>query len=177
MALPLILAGAGLATNIVSKWQAGRQANKAERAIEANWKEGKSFYDREYNKDFLDTSVAKSVSNRIKANARTQGEAANNAAARGGATADQATAQKAQVQKTSNDAIAKVAGMGTQYKAGLRNDYMRNLRDYTNAKVGINQQRAESWMNVAENAGNLATAGLEAAGNSDTPLFGKKKTA
>lgn len=160
--IPLIAGGAGLAMNLIAQQQAGKAAKESDKLIDQRLKENKSWYNSEKNKDFTDTAAAKGVFNQVKQRTKRQGEAANNSAARSGATTDQVIAQKKGIQESNNDAVSRIASMGTAYKQGIRRDYLSNLNNYTGAKIASKNKRAESWMNVASNAGKLIGSGIEA---------------
>lgn len=164
MPVPLILAGASLALKGAAHIKSARENQRVENLNNTRYNQIEAWRNSEMGKDFMDTSVAKSAFTRLKTVQKTQGEAANNAAARSGATTDQALATKSAIQKSTGDTITSIAGMGTQYKSGVEDRYFSRLRDIDNDAMKVQGAKQASLMNFASNAGTLASQSLESDG-------------
>lgn len=175
MPIPILIAGASLAMKTLAHARSAKVNNQMMADNNGRMKQLDTWRKSELGKDFMDTSAAKSVFTRLKSREKQQGEAANNAAARGGATTDQALATKSAIQKNTGETISRIAGMGTQYKSSINDKYFSRMRSLDRTKLGLQQQKNQNIMNFASNAGKLGSAALQSDGAVEwMDNFGKK---
>jgi hypothetical protein len=159
-----LIAGLGISAlaSGAAMFESGRQARKNDRMLNKMFKETTSWRDRELNKDFLETGVAKSAITLLNRKAKKDNEAAGNNNAASGATTDQALANRGKINEGYSNAVTKIAGMGTQHKENIRRDADNRIMGIRHMQMNNNTQKAQSCMNLANNVSNLGSAGIEA---------------
>ena len=144
--------GAGIASGI-----AGRKAAKRnERILNRAQDRAQDWYDQEYYSDFTQRSDAQAALNSARKILddrynRTQGSAAVT-----GATDESVAQQKAANNQVIADVTSNIAERADAYKEQVRSNYENQLSAIDEARMGVNNQRAQ---NVATAAGGLAQAG------------------
>lgn len=106
--------------------------------------------------DFLDSDVARSAVGLMQRQAKEQNDMMNNQVAATGGTAEAAVAGKAAVASKMDEAIARLAGYGSQYKQANEQNYLLNKGALVGQQNALSQMRQESWSNFGKNAGSLA---------------------
>jgi len=150
---PLFLLGgplgqfAGLVS--ASYKMAGNAQNRAEGIVDKQIADLGSWYKRESGQNFLDTESVQSALAQLRSSLaetfRTQG---NQISATGG-TAEAALAGRTQANKNYSDAVSKLVGYNTDRKDQLSRDYQYRLGQWLNSKMGLENQKAQNWSNVA----------------------------
>lgn len=158
--------GAGIASGI-----AGRKAAKRnERILNRAQDRAQDWYDQEYYSDFTQRSDAQAALNSARKILddrynRTQGSAAVT-----GATDESVAQQKAANNQVIADVTSNIAERADAYKEQVRSNYENQLSAIDEARMGVNNQRAQ---NVATAAQGVAQAGQALGGGiSDKILSG-----
>lgn len=151
----------GLAGSVFGAIKSG-QANRAnQRILNKQLTEART----DANRSFLDTATARDA---VKQNNEALVDARKNVAGRAaitGASDESAVASNSAVTKNYNNAVSRLAGMGTQYQ--------QRAKDRTNSllgvQMGINSKQGESASALGANALGLAgtiamTAGMQGGG-------------
>lgn len=162
LTLGTIAAATGLASQIGGAIGSAKARKAEEKRINTRQRENQAFYDRESNKDFFDTNVARSAITQLDKSADKAVEQADTAAARAGGTSDSKLATRGRVQEAKQGALTDLAGQGTQYKANLRSEHQGQQRFYDQAYSDLQEKKAESFANLGEKGGDLFGKGLTA---------------
>jgi hypothetical protein len=132
-----------------------RANNKIDEQLRRRRSELDTWYDKEYNTPFLDTTQGKSAIQTL----RTQYDdmmkktAQNNAISGASDEMKVATADKAQ--RGYADSINKIAGYGTEYQDAIR-------REYTGQKIGLDNLEAQNLQGKSQNWSNLMSNAMNA---------------
>lgn len=127
-----------------------------------------SWYNNSANRDFLNTSMGKSMSSLIDNQSDQQTNRMEGNAAVMGATESSKLAQSSTIQSGVNDAISKLTQYGTQYNDNLRNNYFSKMMSLQ-AKIGEHQMgeqqvRAQRRQQNFDNTMAVVGAGTDIAG-------------
>lgn len=147
-------AGAGIATSIFGGMAASKAAKEAEkRQREAEAKE-KSWYNRRYYEDYIDTAAGQNLVRRAKDYAKEQWKKAAGAQAVAGGTDAATQMAKDAGNKMVGDTIADIAATDQQRKAEV--DKMHRQAEAQFAQMDMNRemQRAKNITNAAQSASN-----------------------
>jgi hypothetical protein len=164
-----IQGGVGLLGKIGGLIGSASANKKHERAfgglLENKKNEVAGIFDQQLNQDFLDTDVAKSALNRI--NETMQGSLQRNESAMAGATDEAKIAGRTAVNKTYNESLSNLTGLGTQYRDSMRQQKMQAMMGLFGMEAqnmkDTHEQKQETWKNLmansndtGKNAGDLA---------------------
>jgi hypothetical protein len=160
---------------------------QANRAIEADVSRQKSelqsWYDKEYNQNYLDTDEAKSTIQILRNQMAEQLKKVdqNNAIRGASDEARVATADRLNQRMGSN--VTQLAGYGTRYKDSMRREYQGLNQRLNELQLGILQNKSQNWANFGTSAMNFGIGAAEAGGtgafnewdNSISNFWKKKK--
>lgn len=150
----------GMGTKIFSAIRGG-QANRAtQNLINRQIQDNEAFYNNRVNRDFMDTSVAKGLAERLRKNLEKSNRTVESKSAALGGTAEAEIAAKSRNQENYNDAVNQLASNATQYQQGQEAIYQNAKNNTLNAQIGLNQQKAQNAANLASNAGQLISGAL-----------------
>jgi len=163
--LSVIAGGVGLLGKIGGLFGSRKDNKKHEREfgnlIQGKKNEVAGIFDQQLNQDFLDTDVAKSALNRI--NETMQGSLQRNEGVMAGATDEAKIAGRTAVNKTYNESLSNLTGLGTQYRDSMRQQKMQAMMGLFGMEAqnmkDTHEQKQETWKNLMENsndAGNNA---------------------
>lgn len=161
--------GAGIAAigSIASGISARRAAKKAEKQIGKQLAENDRWYAQEKGTNFLDTDSARSTLALLRRQNQQQTEAMNNNAVKAGASDEAKVATAAGLNQNYANAASQIAGMGTQYKENLRQDYMNRRDSLNNQLQQVQQQKAQAtsdMINSFSQAGSGFISGMNIGG-------------
>lgn len=138
-----------------------RQLNKIQKGLEEKKDALTKEYTQEKNTNFLDTDTASATLALLRRQNQQQTEAMNNNAVKAGASDEAKVATAAGLNRNYADAVSQIAGMGTQYKQNLKNNYQAqvNAVDDSIQNIQLQKVQASSDMinNIASKAGNLGS--------------------
>lgn len=138
---------------------AGRKAAKRnERILNAAEDRAKQWYDQEYYSDYTQRSDAQAALNAARTILDDRYRKTAGAAAVTGATDESVAQQKAANNQVLADVTSSIAERADAYKEQVRANYENQLNAIDNARMGVNNQRAQ---NVAATAGEFAKAGKQ----------------
>lgn len=138
--------GAGVSAlgTLFSGLSARRQARKAERQLEQR----KEALDKEYahdkNTNYLDTESARSTLALLRRQNQRQQEALNNNAVKSGASDEAKVAAAGRLNESYADAVSQIAGMGTEYKQRLKENYQSRSDALDDALLNVKLQKAQA---------------------------------
>lgn len=162
------LAGVGLASSLLGASKAAKANKKAQQAVDAQIAENEAIYNNNVNRSFLDTAAAKGALEHIRRQYEKANDIADNKGVVTGASPEAVIAQKSANNEALNDVTSQIAEQGTAYQDSQTNQYRQTASQLAGAKIGLEQQKAQSGANLISNAGNLlgtaATLGLGAKG-------------
>lgn len=152
--------GAGLGTigSIYGMYKSAQEG----KAMQARLDREQADLDYVFNKgrgtDFLDSDVARSSIGLMQREAKDNNAMLNNQLVATGGTAEQAVASKGVVADGISEAVARLAGYGSQYKQANEQNYLMQKSGLVGKMNQLSQMRQDSWSNFGKNAGSLADA-------------------
>ena len=169
--IPLIVAlaaqGGQIGAQAASNQKAGIERRRYEDELKGRINDLNSWFEPEYNRDFLTTDVAQSAIGGLISNQDRQVQALNNAAASGGATQEANIAAKGKLNENFADAIGRLLGYGTNYKQGLRQQYDYRLQSLYQPIDQLSQQKISDYGNFSNNVAQAGNSVSLAAGMID----------
>lgn len=162
----LIGSAVGALGSLFSGISARNQARKAEKQLEQRKAELQSEYAQEKNTDYLDTETARSTLALLRRQNKRAQEALNNNAVKSGASDEAKVAAAARQNENYANAVSQIAGMGTQYKQRLKENYQQRLDSLDNALYSTQMSKAQATSDmiggITNAVGGMLTAyGLE----------------
>ena len=123
----------------------GRAQNKALKGYSemygAKLKELDGFFEDEYNRDYMDTSMGKVFSNLISQKMQEQGQQNDQKAAITGGTTESKIAGSSAIQQNMGDAFSQLSQHATTYRDRLKNNHFSQMMQLNQAKAGMEMQR------------------------------------
>ena len=129
----LIGSAVGALGSLFSGIGARKQARKAEKQIHERKDALTTEYAQDKNTDYLDTEAARSTLALLRRQNRRAQEAMNNNAVKSGASDEAKVAAAARQNENYANAVSRIAGMGTQYKQRLKENYQTRMDSLANA--------------------------------------------
>lgn len=173
----LIGAGIGVGGSILGKFKEADARNKYEDWVDKQSEKLESWYAKESGTDYLDTAEGRSAASGLRKTLKENTEKSEEGAIKTGGSHESDVATRDQVFESLGDSYRKIAGLGTQRKANLRNIYENRKGQLDSQKANTMQGKAESWGTFANNAGgtigNWIKTGAEAGAFDD--MFSKDK--
>lgn len=162
----LIGSAVGALGSLFSGISARNQARKAEKQLEQRKADLQSEYAQEKNTDYLDTETARSTLALLRRQNKRAQESLNNNAVKSGASDEAKVAAAARQNENYANAVSQIAGMGTQYKQRLKENYQQRLDSLDNALYSTQMSKAQATSDMIggiTNAvgGMMAAYGLE----------------
>jgi len=146
----------------------GGQANRATQdLLNKQMEENEAFYNLNVNRDFLETNVAKGISERLRKDLEKATKTIESKGETIGATAEEKIAEKSDLQESYNENISRLAEGATQYQQGQEAMYRSEKGRLVDQQMALNQQRAEQAANLAANAGSVMSTGATLTGFED----------
>lgn len=164
VALAGIGAGLSLAGNVYSGIKSAKAVKEQKGLINDFDGDIQSWYDTNYNQDFLGTNVASSILTRSQQQLRDANMAAENKGAVTGATTEANLASKTANQKQYANNINRLAAMGTARQGQVEGRYMAAKPFVLSQKTGMLDKDIESAQNMAQNSGNLMDSVMDLTG-------------
>lgn len=140
----LISAGVGAIGSLVSGLSARSKAKKAEKQLLERKDALNKEYAQDKNTDYLDTEAARSTLALLRRQNRRQTEAMNNNAVKSGASDEAKVAAAGRLNDSYADAASRIAGMGTQYKQRLKENYQRRRDSIDDQLTQVQMQKAQA---------------------------------
>lgn len=140
----LIGSAVGALGSLFSGISARNQARKAEKQLEQRKADLQSEYAQEKNTDYLDTETARSTLALLRRQNKRAQEALNNNAVKSGASDEAKVAAAARQNENYANAVSQIAGMGTQYKQRLKENYQQRLDSLDNALYSTQMSKAQA---------------------------------
>lgn len=169
-----VLAGLSAVSSLIGALQSAQQNKAVDAQLQQRQSELDSWYNREYNQNYLDTDEAKSVIQFLNNQKAEQMKKLAQGNAIKGASDETRVATADKLNRSMGDQITRLAGMGTQRK------YLTD-RQYQNLKFGLDQaeqqnlmRKSQNWTNFMTNAANAGMGFVEAGANGAFEDWDKK---
>ena len=140
----LISAGVGAIGSLFSGLSARSKAKKAEKQLLERRDALNKEYAQDKNTDYLDTEAARSTLALLRRQNRQAQEALNNNAVKSGASDEAKVAAAARQNENYANAASRIAGMGTQYKQRLKENYQRRRDSIDDQLTQVQMQKAQA---------------------------------
>lgn len=121
-----------------------KQLGKIEKGLQEKKDNLTKEYTQEKSTNFLDTDTARSTLALLRRQNQQQNEAMNNNAVKTGASDEAKVAMAAGLNRNYADAASQIAGMGTQYKQNLKNNYQAQVNAVDDSIRNIQLQKAKA---------------------------------
>lgn len=158
--LPLALAALGLLGTGVGMIGSAQQNKKFDQYLSGRSKDLQSSFDRDYNRNYLDTDIGQSTSRLLQ---NQFGESLKNlskSAVAGQNTVEARVGAADKLGENYSDALLRLAGYGTQYKDNLRQEFNRRDDALQNLYGQNIQAKVQNFSNLANNSMNAMTTAL-----------------
>lgn len=150
--LPMLISGGlSLASNLFAGAQNAKKGREMDRIIKARSDDLTGWYKNNYYKDFMETDTALSTLSNLKSQMGDSLKNLSGNAVKRGATTESNVASRGELMKQYARAINQLAGYGTQYKRGIRQDYMQNMSYLDQLRLNRLQGGQQSISNMAGN--------------------------
>ncbi|MDE5944561.1 MAG: hypothetical protein K2G93_03125 [Rikenella sp.] len=160
--------GAGVSAlgTLFSGLSARKQAQKAEKQLLQRKDALNKEYAHDKNTNYLDTESARSTLALLRRQNQRQQEALNNNAVKSGASDEAKVAAAGRLNDSYADAVSQIAGMGTEYKQRLKENYQNRADSLDDALLNVQMGKAQATNEMigqfAQTAGGFLSAyGLE----------------
>ena len=165
-----IIGGVGSAVaGIVSGNATRKAAKRNDRLLDERQQRAQEWYEKEYNADFTQRSDAQAALTSARKLLDERYSNAQGAAAVAGATDESLAQQKAAANRTLDYVTSSIAQRADAYKEQVRANYENRQNQIDQARMGVNNQRAQA---TAQAASGLAQAAQSMGGAVDDKLFG-----
>jgi len=152
----LLSAGIGAAGNIFGQAKSAKANQKYDSYLKGMNSRLDNWYNKEYNTNYLDTEEAKAVIRQLLEQAKQANEDMASKSAVTGDSAEKQVAQKDKLNKNMAGAMTRMAGMGTQRKENVQNQYMNRLGQLDQLKLQNLNQKSQNWNQFGQNASGVA---------------------
>lgn len=165
----IVGAGLGLTASAIAARRTAKLNKKRQALVDQRRQDLQRWFDKEYNKNIMDTDYGRAVQTSIEQNTNKANQQVANTAAITGATDESQIAAKANINENTTGALANVAAQGYGRKEGVRQEYVGRQTGLDRGQSDIWDMTAQNWANVAKNANNFLSdtqtmAGLGEAG-------------
>lgn len=158
-----IIGGIGsAAAGIIAGNATRKAANRNAKLLQEAENDAKSWYEKEYNSNFLDRSDARAAIARTREILNERYKQAEGSAAVTGATEESVARQKAAANQALADVTSNIAERADAYKDAVRANYENQQANFLAQKTAVNNQKAAA---TAQAASGLAQA-AQSLGNS-----------
>ena len=149
----LSLLGPGLKTigNVYSLYQSSKINKAREKKIKQRERELSDWFNKEYNKNILDTDYAKAIESQTKDRLKEINKRAASDAAILGATDESKIAQKSNIQEGIEQTQQAIAATGEARKEGVRREYIGRQAGIDSQLEDVAQQKLQNWENFQKN--------------------------
>lgn len=168
---PISAAGTvlSLGTKIFSAIKQGKLNKENQQIIDNQGDELQSWYDKEKNSNFADSSIGKAILEKTLENIRQRRQQSTQAAVITGGTDEARLAAEAANQEQFTGVANNLAQMGQQRADAVQGQYMQQKDNLNQQKIALNMDKANQLSNLAGNADSvLGGLGANAAINAET---------
>lgn len=142
------------------------QANRDMDSQLANQKsELQTWYDTQYNQNYLDTDEAKSTIQILRNQMAEQMKKVDQNNAIKGASDEARVATADKLNQRVGQNMTQLAGYGTRYKDAARREYQFMKQNLDNMELRNLQNKSQNWSNLGNNAMSLGIGAAEAGGS------------
>ena len=153
-----IIGGVGSAVaGIVGGNATRKAANRNAKLLQEAENDAKSWYEKEYNSNFLDRSDARAAIAKTRELLNDRYKQAEASAAVTGATEESIARQKAAANQTLADVTSNIAERADAYKDAVRANYEAQQANFLQQKMGVNNQKAQATAQAASGLAQAAT--------------------
>lgn len=154
-------AGIGLAGSIFGGSKAAKQRRKMNRYLNEQDAENTAQYNRDYYSDYTQRADTQNLMKQLRDNLGKTNKRAENMAVVTGATPEQQAVQKEQSNKVISDTFSNIGAQGQIWKDQVNNRYLARKNDIANKRMGIMDQKAQSYENLMNTGINMITGSVD----------------
>lgn len=160
-----ILGGISAASSLFGSLKSAQANKRMDNQLQRRQSELQSWYDKEYNTNYLDTAEAKGTLRVLSNNMKESMQKVDQGNAIQGASDEARVATADKAQRRYGDTVARIAGHGTQYKDAIRREYAGRKMNLDALQAQNLQQKSANWSNFANNALSAGVGFAEAGGS------------
>ena len=150
-------AGVGLAGSIFGGSKAAKQRRKMNRYLNEQDAENTALYNKDYYSDYTQRADTQNLMKQLRDNLGKNNKRAENMAVVTGATPEQQAVAKEQSNKVISDTFSNIGAMGQRWKDQVSNRYLARRENIANQRMGIMNQKAQSYENLMNTGLNMLT--------------------
>jgi hypothetical protein len=151
----LIGAGVGLLGGIYGGIKAGQERKKMERYLTGQEQQNEAWYNANALSDYTQRGDTLALMRNLRENLKKQNRSATNTAVVTGATPEQQAIQKELSNEVISDTYSNIGAMGQRWKDSILDRYMQRKDNFSNQRVGMMNQSANSYENLMNNGFNM----------------------
>ena len=159
-----VLAGISALSSLFGSLQSARANRAIDRQLQKRQSELDTWYNKEYNMNYLDTEEAKSVSELLNRNRDQAMKKVDQRNAIKGASDEARVATAESINRNVGDNLTQLAGYGTRYKDMIRREYQGLKSNLDDLEFQNLQNKSAQWSNFMTNALNAGIGFSQAAG-------------
>jgi len=159
-----VLAGLSALSSLFGSLKSAQANTAIDRQLERHQMDLDTWYNKEYNINYLDTEEARSILEILRRQKERTMKKVDQSSAIRGASDEARVATASEANRDIADEIARLAGYGTQYKQGVRREY-QGLKSQLSGLEAMNlQNKSQQWSNFINNAMNAGIGFAQAGG-------------
>lgn len=159
-----ILTGVSVIGSLIGTLGSARANRNITGQINKRQSELQTWYDREYNTNYLDTEEAKSTIQILRDQLKEQMKKVDQSNVIRGASDEARVATAERLNKGLGQNITQLAGYGTRYKDMIRREYQGLKQNLDILQLENLQNKSQQWSNLSNNAMKAGVGFAEAAG-------------
>ena len=159
-----VLAGISALSSLFGSLKSAGANRAIDRQLQKRQSELDTWYNKEYNMNYLDTDEAKSVSELLNRNRDQAMKKVDQRNAIKGASDEARVATAESINRNVGDNLTQLAGYGTRYKDSIRREYQGLKGNLDNLQLQQLQNKSNQWSNMMNNATNAGIGFSQAAG-------------
>lgn len=163
--VPIAAAAINTGMGIYGQIRAAKEMKKQGQYLDNYERSMDSYYNGETSKNVLDTEYAQSALKKIRESLAERRKISNSTAAITGASDESQIAEKDNEAKAISGAVTSLAQYGSQRRDALKREQMGRKDGILQMRLGSSGQKAQSGMNLTNNAWNSIGSFIDAWGN------------
>lgn len=156
IAIPIVLAALSVATSAYGSVKSSQAAKKNQSMLDGLQEENTGDFLKEYHRGSLENNSSKAYLKRLEGVMEDNRKASENTAAATGATHENVLAEKQSNNRIMSDAISGLVEREDNRQQQMRQGYITRKQGLMGTQMGINQQKAQTWAELASGVSSAA---------------------
>ena len=147
-----VLAGLSALSSLFGSLKSAQSNKSIDRQLARRQSELDTWYNKEYNINYLDTEEARSIVQLLNRQREEGMKKVNQGNVIRGASDERRVATAEELNENIADSLTRLAGYGTRYKQGIRREYQQRKAGLEDLEYRNLQNKSEQWSNFMNNA-------------------------